>query len=45
MNGGWSYIVGSYVSVLGAIAAIIVRSAQRGRRLARRVPEERRRWT
>ena len=30
--------------VLGAIAVLVVRSVQRGRRLSKQVPEEQRRW-
>lgn len=40
----WGSVTVSYVIVLGSVAALAVRSAQRGRRLAKQVPEDRRRW-
>ena len=40
----WWFIFWSYALVLGAVVFLAVRSAQRGRRLARQVPEDERRW-
>lgn len=40
----WVSIGVSYVIVLGSIAALAVRSRQRGRQLAEQVPEDERRW-
>jgi hypothetical protein len=44
MNGQWGYVTASYVLVLGSMAAYAVRTVLRGRRLARQLPEEERRW-
>ena len=40
----WMSVAIAYVVVFASIAALAVRSAQRGRHLARRVPEDQRRW-
>ena len=40
----WQLVLVCWFLVLGAIAAVVVRSVQRGRRLSRQVPEEQRRW-
>ena len=40
----WGTVTLAYVIVFASILALAVRSAQRGRRLARQVPEEHRRW-
>jgi heme exporter protein D len=40
----WGSVALAYVIVFVSIALLAVRSAQRGRRLARQVPDEQRRW-
>jgi hypothetical protein len=40
----WQLVLACWFLVLGAVAALAVRSIQRGRRLSRQVPEEQRRW-
>ncbi len=40
----WGSVTVAWVVVFGSVGALAVRSAQRGRRLARQVPEDRRRW-
>ena len=40
----WQLVLVCWFLVLGAIAMVVVRSVQRGRRLSRQVPEEQRRW-
>ncbi len=40
----WVLVLSCWAVVLAAVAVVAVRSAQRGRRLARQVPEEQRRW-
>ena len=40
----WTAVGASYFLVFAAISAIVIRSAQRGRRLSHKVPEEQRRW-
>ena len=40
----WQLVLLCWAIVLGAIAVLVVRSVQRGRRLSRQVPEEQRRW-
>jgi hypothetical protein len=40
----WGSVAVSYAVVLLSLLALAVRSAQRGRRLAQQVPEDRRRW-
>jgi len=40
----WGSVVLAYVIVFASIVALVVRSTQRGRRLARQVPEDQRRW-
>lgn len=40
----WLSIAVSYGLVFGSLGLLALRSAQRGRRLARQVPEEDRRW-
>ena len=44
MSGQWGYVIASYVLVLGSMAAYAVWTIRRGRRLARRLPVEDRRW-
>jgi hypothetical protein len=44
MNGQWGYVAASYVLVLGSMAAYAVRTVRRGRKLARQLPIEDRRW-
>lgn len=41
---GWGSVAVAWVVVFVSIAVLAVRSAQRGRRLARQVPEDQRRW-
>jgi heme exporter protein D len=40
----WQLVLLCWALVLAAIAVLVVRSVQRGRRLSRQVPEEQRRW-
>ena len=40
----WQLVLLCWAIVLGAIAVLVVRSVQRGRRLSKQVPEEQRRW-
>jgi len=40
----WGSVALAYGIVLVSLLALAVRSAQRGRRLAQQVPEDRRRW-
>jgi heme exporter protein D len=40
----WQLVLLCWALVLAAIAVLVVRSMQRGRRLSRQVPEEQRRW-
>ena len=40
----WGSVAVAWIVVFASIAILTVRSAQRGRRLARRVPEDQRRW-
>jgi heme exporter protein D len=40
----WQLVLLCWFVVLGAIAVLVVRSVQRGRRLSQQVPEEKRRW-
>ena len=40
----WQLVLLFWAIVLGAIAVLVVRSVQRGRRLSKQVPEEQRRW-
>ena len=40
----WQLVLLCWFLVLGAIAVLVVRSVQRGRKLSRQVPEEQRRW-
>jgi hypothetical protein len=40
----WGSVALAYVIVFVSIALLAVRSAQRGRRLARQIPAEQRRW-
>jgi heme exporter protein CcmD len=44
MSGQWGYVTASYGLVLGSMAAYAVWTIRRGRRLARRLPAEDRRW-
>jgi heme exporter protein D len=40
----WQLVLLCWFAVLAAIAVLVVRSVQRGRKLSRQVPEEDRRW-
>lgn len=40
----WGSVAVSYLIVFGSVAALAVRSTQRGRRLAKQLPEDQRRW-
>ncbi len=40
----WSYVAAGYVIVFATLALYAVRTVTRGRRLARRLPSEERRW-
>lgn len=40
----WTLVLVCWASVLLALAVLVARTVQRGRRLARQVPEEQRRW-
>ncbi|MGI8939912.1 MAG: hypothetical protein ACR2JF_17185 [Iamia sp.] len=40
----WGSVTAAWVLVFGSVGALALRSAQRGRRLARQVPEDQRRW-
>jgi heme exporter protein D len=44
MSGQWGYVTAAYVLVLGPMAAYAVRTVLRGRKLARQLPAEDRRW-
>lgn len=44
-SGTWPYVIASWIIVFGAIAAYAVVTVVRGRRLSRRVPPEKRRWS
>ncbi len=41
----WQLVLLCWALVLTAVAVLVVRSIQRGRRLSRQVPEEQRTWT
>ncbi len=41
---GWGSVALAWVVVFASIGLLAVRSAQRGRQLAKQVPEEQRRW-
>lgn len=41
----WPYVIAAWVIVFGALAAYAAVTLVRGRRLSRRVPPERRRWS
>lgn len=45
LTGTWPYVIASWVIVLGSLAAYAGITVLRGRRLSRRVPPERRRWS
>lgn len=45
ISGTWPYVAAAWVIVPGAIAVYSVVTILRGRRLSRRVPPERRRWS
>lgn len=45
IGGTWPYVTASWTFVFGAIGAFAVVTVVRGRRLSRRVPPERRRWS
>jgi heme exporter protein D len=40
----WGSVAASYLVVFVALLILVVRSAQRGRKLAEQVPEDQRRW-
>ena len=40
----WGSVALAWIVVFASVAVLAVRSAQRGRRLARQVPEDQRRW-
>ena len=40
----WQLVLLCWALVLAAIAVLVLRSVQRGRRLSKQVPEEQRRW-
>ncbi|WCO67693.1 hypothetical protein PO878_03015 [Iamia majanohamensis] len=40
----WGSVAVSWIVVFASVAILAVRSAQRGRRLAKQVPEDQRRW-
>ncbi|MEJ7583671.1 MAG: hypothetical protein WKF43_06155 [Acidimicrobiales bacterium] len=40
----WTLVLLCWSTVLVALGALVVRTVQRGRKLARQVPEEQRRW-
>lgn len=40
----WALVLTSWGVVLVSLLALVVRTAQRGRRLSKSVPEDRRRW-
>lgn len=40
----WTLVLACWASVIVALLALVVRTVQRGRRLAAQVPEEQRRW-
>jgi hypothetical protein len=40
----WGSVALAWVIVFASLALLAIRSAQRGRRLAKQVPEEQRRW-
>jgi len=40
----WALVLACWASVVVALAALVVRTVQRGRKLAAQVPEEQRRW-
>jgi hypothetical protein len=45
LTGTWPYVAAAWVIVFGAIGAYAVVTVVRGRRLSRRVPTEKRRWS
>lgn len=40
----WGSVAASYLVVFVSLLVLVVRSAQRGRRLSSQVPEDQRRW-
>ena len=40
----WGSVALAWIVVFASLGVLAVRSAQRGRRLAKQVPEEQRRW-
>lgn len=40
----WASVALAYIVTFFSVAVLVVRSAQRGRRLSRQVPPEQRRW-
>ena len=45
LTGTWPYVAAAWVVVFGSLAVYSVVTVVRGRRLSRRVPPERRRWS
>jgi uncharacterized membrane protein YfcA len=45
LTGTWPYVAAAWLIVFGAIAAYALVTVRRGRRLSRRVPPEKRRWS
>jgi len=45
IGGTWPYVIASWIFVFGAIGVFAIVTVARGRRLSRRVPPERRRWS
>jgi hypothetical protein len=45
IGGTWPYVTASWIFVFGSIGVFAVATVVRGRRLSRRVPPERRRWS
>ena len=44
-SGTWPYVIAAWVIVFGSIAAYAAVTIVRGRRLSKRVPPEKRRWS
>lgn len=45
LTGTWPYVAAAWVIVLGGIGVYALVTVMRGRRLSRRVPPEKRRWS
>lgn len=45
IGGTWPYVIASWIFVFGSMGVFAVVTVVRGRRLSRRVPPERRRWS